>query len=134
MTYKLSYICFLHQTTTVLAVVGVGVLLSYICFLHQTTTLRYVTRCKYCCLISVFYIKPQLVDGKLLRELVVLYLFSTSNHNVRQVPSVPLRLSYICFLHQTTTLLGLIPKDERLSYICFLHQTTTRWCSLFRNL
>ncbi len=34
---------------------------------------------------------------------VVLYLFSTSNHNFNSFGIADLQLSYICFLHQTTT-------------------------------
>ena len=55
------------------------------------------------CLISLFYIKPQLQQHLQKNQIVVLYLFSTSNHNLQHLPSVGASLSYISFLHQTTT-------------------------------
>ena len=58
---KLSYIVFLHQTTTQSAIKSLNSLLSYIVFLHQTTTSDISTTNKYNCLISSFYIKPQLL-------------------------------------------------------------------------
>ena len=56
------------------------------------------------CLISFFYIKPQpgLVRGSFLQ--IVLYLSSTSNHNLLTVCPFFVKLSYIFLLHQTTTL------------------------------
>ena len=55
------------------------------------------------CLISLFYIKPQLRGYESQLVTVVLYLFSTSNHNRAAVHKRPRQLSYISFLHQTTT-------------------------------
>ena len=57
------------------------------------------------CLISSFYIKPQLYTGC----------------SFEFYP-----LSYIVFLHQTTTMAQLMAAILRLSYIVFLHQTTTK--------
>ena len=77
--------------------------LCYIFLLHQTTTPSRTTHRNTCCVISFFYIKPQLsaiasftllgcvisffyikpqrkIEG-LFQQLVVLYLSSTSNHN-----------------------------------------------------
>ena len=99
--------------------------LSYISFLHQTTTpkLRWCWLCH--CLISLFYIKPQLFAFSSAQYPIVLYLFSTSNHNlVNTVRPLPL-LSYISFLHQTTTVISFPIILVVLSYISFLHQTTT---------
>ena len=55
------------------------------------------------CLISLFYIKPQHTDELQEEGTVVLYLFSTSNHNSSVCTSSSTPLSYISFLHQTTT-------------------------------
>ena len=99
------------------------------------------------CLISSFYIKPQRFTLLILRKNIVLYRLSTSNHNFQSMDRglfviVLYRLStsnhnssryflcfsllsYIVFLHQTTTMpCGAFP-DKVLSYIVFLHQTTT---------
>ena len=99
--------------------------LSYISFLHQTTTLQEVRHRLYDCLISLFYIKPQPTSCRFSDKLIVLYLFSTSNHNVPRNNSLSVSLSYISFLHQTTTLVMLLDTLILLSYISFLHQTTT---------
>ena len=100
------------------------------------------------CLISSFYIKPQPPSVRIRRAHIVLYRLSTSNHNA-QAPSRSRRaivlyrlstsnhnlqffhsliqlLSYIVFLHQTTTDASLLFFVFSLSYIVFLHQTTTR--------
>ena len=78
-----------------------------------------------CCIISFLYIKPQLEKSSLPSVRVVLYRFSTSNHN--RVSSNPFMstLYYIVSLHQTTTAQGLSPQWPRLYYIVSLHQTTT---------
>ena len=99
----MSYIVFLHQTTTIDPHIANGILLSYIVFLHQTTT--WASGClsrSYClissfyikpqqtlsrlpwlshCLISSFYIKPQRFKLKIRPRTIVLYRLSTSNHN-----------------------------------------------------
>ena len=122
--------------------------LSYISFLHQTTTrtsrIHRVNRCLIslfyikpqhavlvcariiCCLISLFYIKPQLERHRHPSVIVVLYLFSTSNHNRRSIFQCQNMLSYISFLHQTTTWSSCFNGGGMLSYISFLHQTTTK--------
>ena len=100
----LSYIVFLHQTTTVCAWGAERTRLSYIVFLHQTTTRT-----------------PHISSA----FPIVLYRLSTSNHNLL-LHSLPfLVLSYIVFLHQTTTRSKKLLRTTRLSYIVFLHQTTT---------
>ena len=77
----LSYILFLHQTTTDTASAKYSLLLSYILFLHQTTTYANDKVVMVGCLISCFYIKPQLPMIFSSIVVVVLYLVSTSNHN-----------------------------------------------------
>ena len=56
---QLSYIVFLHQTTTLYLYPHTSVTLSYIVFLHQTTTGHLLFPLLQYCLISSFYIKPQ---------------------------------------------------------------------------
>ena len=79
---KLSYILFLHQTTTLECSYISPIELSYILFLHQTTTSCLLIILAVCCLISSFYIKPQLTFQLSIFRLVVLYPLSTSNHNL----------------------------------------------------
>ena len=116
------FISFLHQTTTrILTALQVS-LLSYIYFLHQTTTfphtlyidtyclifLFYIKpqRCSLSqgrwrnCLISLFYIKPQLLSGCTTTKYIVLYLFSTSNHN--QIYLQHTRLIIVLYLFSTS--------------------------------
>ena len=77
----LCYILLLHQTTTPDFVKDVPVGLCYILLLHQTTTRIGKKIGSFCCVISYFYIKPQLIRLNNGRVNVVLYLTSTSNHN-----------------------------------------------------
>ena len=121
--------------------------LYYILFLHQTTTCHGTWRKHSCCIISYFYIKPQLLLSATARrgrciisyfyikpqlwhdvwlyDPVVLYLISTSNHNFIYLIYFILLLYYILFLHQTTTLRTFVKMIWKLYYILFLHQTTT---------
>ena len=55
--------------------------LYYIVSLHQTTTDPLFIINHYSCIISFLYIKPQLAVTLTLCARVVLYRFSTSNHN-----------------------------------------------------
>ena len=60
---KLYLIEILHQTTTLEMVIPLLVLLYLIEILHQTTTTR-LSRCPLIgCILSKFYIKPQLISG-----------------------------------------------------------------------
>ena len=77
------------------------------------------------CVISFFYIKPQLFRLTVKEISVVLYPSSTSNHNQRNLVSLLLSLCYILLLHQTTTPNRLLWKEWQLCYILLLHQTTT---------
>ncbi len=67
----------------------------------------------FCCVISFFYIKPQLTVLVLVRLNVVLYPSSTSNHNSCPVETFEVALCYILLLHQTTTLVGEVNKPRR---------------------
>ena len=53
--------------------------------------------------LSLFYIKPQLLVVAYITKDIVFYLFSTSNHNRNPKEEYHLILSFISFLHQTTT-------------------------------
>ena len=55
------------------------------------------------CIISFLYIKPQLRSAFILQIWVVLYRFSTSNHNGSGYGEIQFELYYIVSLHQTTT-------------------------------
>ena len=122
-------------------------LLCYIFLLHQTTTWNKQNDYNLRCVISFFYIKPQLssqVDSAIKRCVisffyikpqltltiiyalrVVLYLSSTSNHNNRCERSHAKTLCYIFLLHQTTTTFNNKVALSELCYIFLLHQTTT---------
>ena len=94
----------LHQTTTQRSSSFFGLSLYLIEILHQTTThLRELIACA-SCILSKFYIKPQLVRNYYGYSQVVSYRNSTSNHNkvrIKLLSFVPLYLIEI--LHQTTT-------------------------------
>ena len=100
----LSYIVFLHQTTTTTMNEKKITQLSYIVFLHQTTTVNILLYFIFNCLISSFYIKPQQYNAWQRFYTIVLYRLSTSNHNCKLYLTDTILLSYIVFLHQTTTL------------------------------
>ncbi len=55
------------------------------------------------CIISFLYIKPQLGEQINILKKVVLYRFSTSNHNPKLLRIIFSLLYYIVSLHQTTT-------------------------------
>ena len=73
--------------------------------LHQTTTRRNVKRSSRCCILSKFYIKPQLCSGTVCGFKVVSYRNSTSNHNYATARATTRPLYLIEILHQTTTFL-----------------------------
>ena len=60
----------------------IAVMLSYIVILHQTTTRREGMCDILSCHISLFYIKPQRVPTSYAWNAVVIYRYSTSNHNI----------------------------------------------------
>ena len=62
-------------------VVSPAAILSFISVLHQTTTRNGVKYALWHCLLSLFYIKPQLPVVSNIRSYIVFYLCSTSNHN-----------------------------------------------------
>ena len=145
--YVLSYISFLHQITTHCplssgrgcclislfyiksqpAQVDIGVAVSCLISLFYIKSQRLTVPVSNMasCLISLFYIKSQREPSEQVDRRVVLYLFSTSNHNYNRGLNLSAQLSYISFLHQITTARYQGRGCPRLSYISFLHQITT---------
>ena len=107
--------------------------LSYISLLHQTTTNSFLRVVTLFCLISLFYIKPQPCPSSTPSGIFVLYLSSTSNHNIQITRKAAYDLSYISLLHQTTTSSTVVSSGTTLSYISLLHQTTTYPLSILHN-
>ena len=93
--------------------------------LHQTTTVTATAPDVRRCILSKFYIKPQLPVALLRYVVVVSYRNSTSNHNgLAAIPSG--RMLYLIeILHQTTTPAALQLLLVVLYLIEILHQTTT---------
>ena len=124
-----------------------AVALYLIEILHQTTTLGPLPLIPLCCILSKFYIKPQLLwritrlvsvvsyrnstsnhnfsSCYLFCGFVVSYRNSTSNHNSVLHSFSSLSLYLIEILHQTTTFLPLRQISHWLYLIEILHQTTT---------
>ena len=121
----LCYILILHQTTTSPFVVKKSCLLCYISILHQTTTTSIDEAMTQGCVIFLFYIKPQHKRIRYVVKYVVLYFYSTSNHNLGVIIHIMPMLCYISILHQTTTQNRRLRFSSWLCYISILHQTTT---------
>ena len=68
--------------------------LSIIVILHQTTTCSGCKDTNKCCLLSLFYIKPQPRIAVLLQRVVVYYRYSTSNHNVLSIETLLFHVVY----------------------------------------
>ena len=136
---QLYLIEILHQTTTARSPQTWSLLLYLIEILHQTTTTPVASGGSSSCILSKFYIKPQLlvrlrqeITGCILSKFyikpqhrfdwffffcVVSYRNSTSNHNLLQEFVNCYRLYLIEILHQTTTS-GLILIDKVLLTGC----------------
>ena len=122
---KLYLIEILHQTTTSTCsefVIGVLYLIE---ILHQTTTTSPDAIIVGGCILSKFYIKPQLRRKAYLAFRVVSYRNSTSNHNLYPVRIDFIKLYLIEILHQTTTRSSTPFFKSSLYLIEILHQTTT---------
>ena len=115
----------LHQTTTAGGAGRTRKRLYLIEILHQTTTLGLIWTTTKSCILSKFYIKPQLPQKRRKRNGVVSYRNSTSNHNWKSFIVCNLVLYLIEILHQTTTAGGAGRTRKRLYLIEILHQTTT---------
>ena len=103
----------LHQTTTDSESDTYAGRLYLIEILHQTTTLISVSSFSTSCILSKFYIKPQLPVALLRYVVVVSYRNSTSNHNNGCVFSCDGLLYLIEILHQTTTVTATAPDVRR---------------------
>ena len=79
---RLYLIEILHQTTTENDEAFNTWLLYLIEILHQTTTDTFAPLSVACCILSKFYIKPQLAIHPAADLFVVSYRNSTSNHNL----------------------------------------------------
>ena len=123
----------LHQTTTRPSTFRLTQTLYLIEILHQTTTLPSIVVCCRRCILSKFYIKPQLSGPNRMKILVVSYRNSTSNHNLASVVLTVTGLYLIEILHQTTTTTSCWWAPTWLYLIEILHQTTT-WSKKFRTL
>ena len=120
--------------------------------LHQTTTRLVRSLLIQSCILSKFYIKPQLIvplsrflDVVSYRNstsnhnfwrtpqsfrIVVSYRNSTSNHNIASIGFFSSALYLIEILHQTTTIQPLLLIAFLLYLIEILHQTTTTTAEL----
>ena len=85
---RLYLIEILHQTTTLSRFLFTRPALYLIEILHQTTTVRPPFPVLPRCILSKFYIKPQLKLSLLVCLIVVSYRNSTSNHNLFQINNV----------------------------------------------
>ena len=83
--FMLYLIEILHQTTTSSHSVTEILKLYLIEILHQTTTGSNATLVEHGCILSKFYIKPQLLYELILEMNVVSYRNSTSNHNLQPI-------------------------------------------------
>ncbi len=148
MPLTLCYISILHQTTTLGVPEYKSHLLCYISILHQTTTLLSMSTYTRRCVIFLFYIKPQRRVTITLRGTVVLYFYSTSNHN--NVPRLHKVVVVVLYFYSTSNHNQMMDrfypnrvvlyfystsnhnsheytnKMHELCYISILHQTTTR--------
>ena len=93
--------------------------------LHQTTTTPPMLTVRYSCILSKFYIKPQLPSVFYNLWIVVSYRNSTSNHNHDLAIKLLKELYLIEILHQTTTKFSISNTKVVLYLIEILHQTTT---------
>ena len=100
---RLYLIEILHQTTTQNLATATADLLYLIEILHQTTTSLSALPPGSRCILSKFYIKPQLLACYLGSHFVVSYRNSTSNHNIESGKAINILLYLIEILHQTTT-------------------------------
>ena len=101
--FKLFYTSILHQTTTGQGITKVTRRCFIPLFYIKPQPLFAQSNLMARCFIPLFYIKPQHERNRIQDELVVLYLYSTSNHNMVVLVMIPLRLFYTSILHQTTT-------------------------------
>ena len=151
--YRLYLIEILHQTTTCWKTTPRKSTLYLIEILHQTTTFNPIWLEEHGCILSKFYIKPQLTGSVHSPDEVVSYRNSTSNHNY--APGLREALSVVSYRNSTSNhnfTQRLAPYVGVVSYrnstsnhnpclhilhsillylIEILHQTTTLVCNCF---
>ena len=106
--------------------------------LHQTTTFGRHFPSNDSCILSKFYIKPQLTRIRPYSAIVVSYRNSTSNHNYGEGIYFHVKLYLIEILHQTTTSLSppsafvscILSKFYIKPQLYFLHFLITFGCIL----
>ena len=114
---QLYLIEILHQTTTITSMMNILILLYLIEILHQTTTAAIRTPPLPCCILSKFYIKPQLRLYSQQLSLVVSYRNSTSNHNgLTPTVTTPFVVSYRNSTSNHNTTRKLISRTSVVSY------------------
>ena len=96
----LYYIFILHQTTTTLPMNTAAFSCIISSFYIKPQLKKYSYICAIGCIISSFYIKPQPELELCARNCVVLYLHSTSNHNEMLRPLS--RMYVVLYLHSTS--------------------------------
>ena len=123
--YRLYLIEILHQTTTSLTTCPrrIGCILSK--FYIKPQLAGRLPRGSLRCILSKFYIKPQRSTLYGWKSMVVSYRNSTSNHNSLEAYIRQMKLYLIEILHQTTTTRPVLEKRSVLYLIEILHQTTT---------
>ena len=128
---ELYLIEILHQTTTrpSLSWLLLRCILSK--FYIKPQLVPNSTDTSYGCILSKFYIKPQQRVRHTLGHSVVSYRNSTSNHNLWTTKSASEMLYLIEILHQTTTTSKQSKESKTLYLIEILHQTTTLRHDLF---
>ena len=115
----------LHQTTTSYANWQKQFELYLIEILHQTTTDTFAPLSVACCILSKFYIKPQLAIHPAADLFVVSYRNSTSNHNFP--PRIVCKYGVVSYRNSTSNHNWNSPQFTMLALylIEILHQTTT---------
>ena len=101
--FRLYILLFLHQTTTENELLSGCWMLYILLFLHQTTTLALDEHKKAGCISYYSYIKPQHGTWNPVAFYVVYLTIPTSNHNITLILVMIRWLYILLFLHQTTT-------------------------------
>ena len=116
----------LHQTTTFYDSIHISGSCILSKFYIKPQLVRLSVARSESCILSKFYIKPQRSPCARSKPLVVSYRNSTSNHNLCRITRLLLTLYLIEILHQTTTRTLQTLRGNGLYLIEILHQTTTR--------
>ena len=97
---QLYYIFILHQTTTIIKHLSFLLRCIISSFYIKPQLARRTYRISLCCIISSFYIKPQHLVNLFSVVTVVLYLHSTSNHNCAAL--IGRNTLVVLYLHSTS--------------------------------